>query len=328
MLKWHLWSVYCQVKPWPTPLWDHNDPVSSNLLAFLAEEEPAQASSAETALLTLCQGNSSVGDYAVQFRTLASELAWNDEALCATFKNGLSSRIKGALSARDPPTNLSELIHLATRIDVRYTERQEELHLEKEPALTQRLPRLAPVFQQPPLPSSLTPAEEAMEVDCFRLTHQERSHRELVPILGQSRALSQRLFYTSYASKTYRKLASLTSKSGVPRCEYYLSSFDHSSSGLYSCQDVFQRFCIFGLWFRWRRHWCLPDPETSSSCDSSCQALQDEKSTYLGQMERDTSTNLPRFVSGARAWDRGSVSPIHIHVTVYQFFFNYLPSKI
>lgn len=167
---------------WATPLWDRADPVTSDLQSFLAEfrnvfEEPARASNAETALLNLQQGDASVGDYAVQFRTLASELSWNEAALCATFKKGLSTRVKDALAARDLPSSLGELIHLATRIDVRFLERQEELRQERNLSRSQRLPRLAPVFQRPPLPPPQTAVEEPMQVDRAQLSRQERTRR-------------------------------------------------------------------------------------------------------------------------------------------------------
>lgn len=167
---------------WATPFWDRADPVTASVQNFCQEfrnvfEEPARVTSAETALLNLSQGTSTVGDYAIQFRTLASELNWNNEALCATFKKGLNSDIKDVLAARDLPTTLSNLILLATRIDKRFSERQEELHLEKERARPKRYPRLAPVFQRPPQPVSGSSTVEAMQVDRSRLTPQERSRR-------------------------------------------------------------------------------------------------------------------------------------------------------
>lgn len=167
---------------WATPLWDRNDPATANVQSFFQEfrsvfEEPARAASAETALLNLTQGSSSVGDYAIRFRTLASELSWNNEALCATFKKGLSSAIKDVLATREVPTNLSDLIHLATRIDMRFAERREELLQEKGTARPRRSPRLAPIFLHSPQSSAGSPAEEAMQVDRSRLTPQERNRR-------------------------------------------------------------------------------------------------------------------------------------------------------
>lgn len=65
---------------WATPLWERRDPLMFDILQFLAAfrkvfEEPGHASSAASSLLLLRQGNSTVGQYAIQFRILASELA-------------------------------------------------------------------------------------------------------------------------------------------------------------------------------------------------------------------------------------------------------------
>ncbi|XP_056397328.1 olfactomedin-4-like [Hyla sarda] len=102
------------------PFWDHGDPISSNLMSFLAEfrsvfEEPAQASSAETALLNLSQG-------IMLFSFAPSLQNWH-----GTTKPCVLHLKKDALAACDPPTNLCELVHLATRIDAHFPERQEEL---------------------------------------------------------------------------------------------------------------------------------------------------------------------------------------------------------
>lgn len=68
---------------WATPLWEGSVPVMSNLATFRKVfEEPGRASSVACLLLRLRQGNSMVGQYSIHFRTLVSELAWN-EALVA-----------------------------------------------------------------------------------------------------------------------------------------------------------------------------------------------------------------------------------------------------
>lgn len=55
-------------------------------------EETGRASSA--ASLFLHQGNSTVKQFAIRFRTLASELAWNNEALVSAFWEGPAGRVK------------------------------------------------------------------------------------------------------------------------------------------------------------------------------------------------------------------------------------------
>lgn len=96
------------------PLWERRDLVMSNLQQFLVTfqkvfAEPGCTSSAASSLLRLRQGSFTVGQYAIQFRTLASELAWNNEVLVATFWEGLAGRIKDELAGRDLPTSLKPL---------------------------------------------------------------------------------------------------------------------------------------------------------------------------------------------------------------------------
>lgn len=167
---------------WVTPLWERNDPVVSNLPDFLAAfrkvfDEPGRTSSAASSLLRLRQGNSTVGQYAIQFRTLASELAWNNEALVAAFWEGLAGRIKDELAGRDLPTVLDDLISLATRIDIRFAERQRETERARQAERPRRVPRLAPNFQRPLQPPSTSSQEEPMQVERLKLSEEERTRR-------------------------------------------------------------------------------------------------------------------------------------------------------
>ncbi|KAJ8405652.1 hypothetical protein AAFF_G00316320 [Aldrovandia affinis] len=56
-------------------------------------------------------------DYAIEFRTLAVECAWNTEALLATFHHGLSEALKD---------DLATLIDVSIRIDNWHCERRRE----------------------------------------------------------------------------------------------------------------------------------------------------------------------------------------------------------
>uniref|UniRef100_A0A3B5PP23 Retrotransposon gag domain-containing protein n=1 Tax=Xiphophorus maculatus TaxID=8083 RepID=A0A3B5PP23_XIPMA len=67
----------------------------------------------------LRQGNKSVADFAVEFRTLGTEAGWNEPALKGAFQQALNDRLKDELACRDEPDSLDELINLAIRIDNR-----------------------------------------------------------------------------------------------------------------------------------------------------------------------------------------------------------------
>ena len=77
-------------------------------------------------LLHFRQGSCSVADYAVDFRTLAAESAWNPEALVDSFLPLVLEEVKDELAARELPTDLDSLISLTIRIDGRLRERRKE----------------------------------------------------------------------------------------------------------------------------------------------------------------------------------------------------------
>lgn len=50
-------------------------------------------------MLNVHQSTRTVADYAIEFRTLAAEVVWNNEALVAAFSHGLSDTIKDEIAA-------------------------------------------------------------------------------------------------------------------------------------------------------------------------------------------------------------------------------------
>ncbi|KAI3366569.1 hypothetical protein L3Q82_009185 [Scortum barcoo] len=66
-----------------------------------------------------CTGWRSVEEYTLEFRTLAAEVDWMQDALCAAYVNGLSDQMKDKLFSRDDPQELNDLITLALQIDAR-----------------------------------------------------------------------------------------------------------------------------------------------------------------------------------------------------------------
>lgn len=65
------------------------------------------------------QGNWSVADCAIDFRTRACESNWNSASLCEAFLFSLADYIKDELVSHELPSTLDGLIELATRIDLR-----------------------------------------------------------------------------------------------------------------------------------------------------------------------------------------------------------------
>ncbi|XP_038844002.1 uncharacterized protein LOC120043485 [Salvelinus namaycush] len=57
-------------------------------------------------------GSPSVAEMACEFRTLAAESGWNDEALQGAFRNALTETLKDELVSREEPEGLDKLISL------------------------------------------------------------------------------------------------------------------------------------------------------------------------------------------------------------------------
>lgn len=116
---------------WATALWENNSPICQSYNVFSQEmrrvfDHPVKGKEASKRLLSLSQGHSPVAQYAVDFRILAAESGWDDEALQAAFLRGLAENIKDELAARDESNSLEELISLAIRLDNRLRERLRE----------------------------------------------------------------------------------------------------------------------------------------------------------------------------------------------------------
>ncbi|KAM4690516.1 leukocyte tyrosine kinase receptor [Rhinophrynus dorsalis] len=99
---------------WANPLWENDKPIIHNFAEFVCAfkrvfDVHACAASAAKHLMTISQGNHTVAKYAIEFHTLAAEVGWNNEALVATFSQGLSDDIKDEIVARQLPTDPDNL---------------------------------------------------------------------------------------------------------------------------------------------------------------------------------------------------------------------------
>lgn len=148
-------------------------------------DHPDYSGSAENRLLTLQQGNRSVADYSIEFRTLAAEARWDEAALRAVFVKGLKDQLKDELAARDVPADLQALITLVSRLDSRLRERRAE-KAQRSPFAFPSKPSYSPRFA----PSVSTPSgftssprgpplarEEPMQLGRTGLSPEERLRR-------------------------------------------------------------------------------------------------------------------------------------------------------
>jgi hypothetical protein len=118
---------------WFSTIVKTKSPLLSNYSAFLEElqrlfSDPNLKENAQQKIRNLRQGSGSALVYASKFRTLAIDTGFNNDALMASFKNGLKEELKDimAKSTEPPPKTLEELIAAATRLDNRIFERKKE----------------------------------------------------------------------------------------------------------------------------------------------------------------------------------------------------------
>ena len=177
-------SLSGEALAWAAAVWERGSAVCHNYGAFTEDmrkvfDHPVRGKEASQRLLQLRQGSRSVASFAVEFRTLAAESGWNEEALQGVFQNALSSELKDRLTSWEEPTNLDHLISLAIHMDNRLRERRRErsAHSFATP------PFESPAATQSSLPVAVPPryvrssSPEPMQIGRTHLTPEERERR-------------------------------------------------------------------------------------------------------------------------------------------------------
>ncbi|XP_051555990.1 uncharacterized protein LOC127442186 [Myxocyprinus asiaticus] len=118
-------------------------------------------------LYNLRQGESSINEYALKFRTLAASSRWNEPALLTTYRLGLEPRLRLHLSSFDDSMGLERFIQLSIRVANRMRSCLDELPASQFP----------PVSSQHSSAHGPEPDSEVMQIDAFRLSSAERQHR-------------------------------------------------------------------------------------------------------------------------------------------------------
>uniref|UniRef100_A0AAQ4QJP3 CCHC-type domain-containing protein n=3 Tax=Gasterosteus aculeatus aculeatus TaxID=481459 RepID=A0AAQ4QJP3_GASAC len=119
---------------WASAIWEQRDPCTTAYQEFTAElrrlfDHPTRGKDAAKRLFAVRQGNRSVAEYVIEFRTLAVESGWNNESLQAVFYQGLTEPLKDELISYPEPQNLEDLVALSIRVDNRCRERRRERRL-------------------------------------------------------------------------------------------------------------------------------------------------------------------------------------------------------
>uniref|UniRef100_A0A9J8A6A5 Retrotransposon gag domain-containing protein n=1 Tax=Cyprinus carpio carpio TaxID=630221 RepID=A0A9J8A6A5_CYPCA len=193
---------------WGTAVWENQDPCCASFQSLSAEmrwvfDRAVAGREAARKLAELRQHERSVSDYSIEFRTLAVECHWNEEAQWDMFLHGLADRVQKEIYALDLPTSLNGLIELALRVDARLT-RMERRSL---PSSTS--------WSQPNVRSSggdaASPSydHEPMQVGRAPLSREEKERRRYISNLL---LISHLLFLTSSRVQTNQHLGFLTSQ--------------------------------------------------------------------------------------------------------------------
>ena len=144
-------------------------------------DHPIRGQQAGQQLLRLRQGRRSVREFACEFRTLAVESKWNEQALLSAFQNGLSRVIGKEIALRKEQLSLDEAISTAINISDHMSQWQADAappRSSEPPFGVSYKPLPAePRFPVPAVLSSSSPGEEPMQVGRASLTPEERLRR-------------------------------------------------------------------------------------------------------------------------------------------------------
>ncbi len=115
---------------WGTTVWEQKLPCCTSFQSFSEEirkvfDRAASGREAARFLADLRQGDRSVTNYSIEFRTLAAECRWNLEAQWDMFFHGLADNGKDEIYTLDLPTSLDGLVSLAIRVDARLKQRNQ-----------------------------------------------------------------------------------------------------------------------------------------------------------------------------------------------------------
>ncbi|KAK3521961.1 hypothetical protein QTP70_020459 [Hemibagrus guttatus] len=130
-------------------------------------EYPAGGKDISLQLMELRQGSDSAVDYAIKFYTLAAQSGWNNAALWAVFREGLSSALQPELACREDATSLSQYVATAIRLDNLLCQ-----HRAGARPTVLSCPCLSPDYPRPH-----EEAPEPMQLGRSRLTEREHQRR-------------------------------------------------------------------------------------------------------------------------------------------------------
>ncbi len=112
-----------RARGWATASWEAQASCCGHYELFKGEMIKVFDRSVYIFQAVLHQGESSVADFAIEFRTLATTCEWNEPALVARFLEGLNIDLKEEIYAREPPAPFDQLVELAIRLEKCFEQR-------------------------------------------------------------------------------------------------------------------------------------------------------------------------------------------------------------
>uniref|UniRef100_A0A3B3SD02 DUF4939 domain-containing protein n=1 Tax=Paramormyrops kingsleyae TaxID=1676925 RepID=A0A3B3SD02_9TELE len=111
-----------QAREWATALWVENSPLLLSAREFhhaLREvfDHPAVGRRPGFRLLDCQQGNRSVAEFSLEFRTIATNLHWPDDCLQVLFLRALKPEVQNELLHHGEAPSFDELVQQAVRLD-------------------------------------------------------------------------------------------------------------------------------------------------------------------------------------------------------------------
>ena len=163
-------------REWGTAIWEANAPECQTFSQFSQAMRGVfdQSVSGPAATRQLfCQGQRSISDYAIEFRTLAASARWGEQELHRAYFNGLSERLLDELSTCELPASLDALIDLTLRIETRLADRHASRRL-RDPGRFREFPKAR---VQTPFRAAELPEHEPMQIGHTKLSMGERQRR-------------------------------------------------------------------------------------------------------------------------------------------------------
>ena len=176
---------------WFAPLIETSSPLLEDFTAFMEELEATfgETDRRRTALIKLYsvqQGSRPASIYASEFRQIACDVSWDDQALCDHFRRGLRNDVKTLLLNFPEPTSLSQVISQAVQCDNRLFElRQEERGTRGSQVSSRNATSTRPYLSPTPTFPSASETHTTMEVDSH--TPMEIDHARFQPLTEAQR---------------------------------------------------------------------------------------------------------------------------------------------